>query len=161
MDIVSPNAHEILPGLWLGNRHAASDGKWLQENGITVVFNCTKDLPFCPIIKSQYRLHVDDNLQREEIVNMTLWSHEAVYLVLKEYNRGKKILIHCAAGMQRSAALMAMVLISLKGVAWQQAISFIQSIRPIAFRPSANFRDSIIAYYESYQKEIAPRISLR
>jgi protein-tyrosine phosphatase len=154
-----PDAHEILPGLWLGNRIAALNDRWLKQQEITVVFNCTKDLPFSPVIKKQYRLPVDDNLKAEEIRNMTLWSHEAVYKVLAEYNKNQKVLVHCAAGMQRSATVVGMLLIAMKGMTWQQAISYIQGIRLIAFRDQANFKDSLIAFDTSYHREILPHIS--
>lgn len=153
------DAHEIIPGLWLGNRIAALNDRWLKEQGITVVFNCTKDLPFSPIIKKQYRLPVDDNLKVEEIRNMTLWSHEAVYKVLAEYNKNQKVLVHCAAGMQRSATVIGMILIATKGMTWQQAINYVQSIRPIAFRDQPNFKDSLIAFNQSYHREILPHLS--
>jgi protein-tyrosine phosphatase len=155
-----PDAHEILPGIWLGNKRASENSKWMKENNITVVFNATKDIPFSPTIKKQYRIPVDDNLQPEEIRNMTLWSHEAVYKVMQEHNKGQIILIHCHAGMQRSAAIMAMYMIATRGVNWQQAITYIQSIRPIAFRPSANFKDSLIEFDRSYHREILPRLTL-
>jgi protein-tyrosine phosphatase len=154
-----PDAHEILPGLWLGNRIAALNDRWLKQQEISVVFNCTKDLPFSPVIKKQYRLPVDDNLKAEEIRNMTLWSHEAVYKVLAEYNKNQKVLVHCAAGMQRSATVVGMLLIALKGMTWQQVINYIQGIRPIAFRDQANFKDSLIAFDTSYHREILPHIS--
>ena len=154
-----PDAHEILPGLWLGNRIAALNDRWLKQQEISVVFNCTKDLPFSPVIKKQYRLPVDDNLKAEEIRSMTLWSHEAVYKVLAEYNKNQKVLVHCAAGMQRSATVVGMLLIALKGMTWQQVINYIQGIRPIAFRDQANFKDSLIAFDTSYHREILPHIS--
>ena len=154
-----PDAHEILPGLWLGNRIAALNDRWLKQQEISVVFNCTKDLPFSPVIKKQYRLPVDDNLKAEEIRNMTLWSHEAVYKVLAEYNKNQKVLVHCAAGMQRSATVVGMLLIALKGMTWQQVINYIQGIRPIAFRDQPNFKDSLIAFDTSYHREILPHIS--
>ena len=153
-----PNAHEIIPGIWLGNLKAAAHSKWLKEKNITVVFNATKDIPFSPIIKNQYRIPVDDNLQPEEIRNMTLWSHEAVYKLLMEHNKGNHVLVHCAAGMQRSAAIVAMYLIATRGMDTNQAITYIQGIRPIAFRPQANFRESIIKFDNSYHQEILPRI---
>ena len=153
-----PDAHEIVPGIWLGNRRAALNEGWLKEKNITTVFNASKDIPFSPIIKRQYRIPVDDNLQPEEIRNMTLWSHETVYKVIKEQNDGNTILIHCFAGMQRSAAIMGMYLIAKKGMTWNQVISYIQGIRPIAFNPQANFKDSLIAFYKSYHEEILPKL---
>jgi len=153
-----PDAHEIVPGIWLGNSKAAANSKWLKQKNIHVVFNATKDLPFSPVVKRQYRIPVDDNLQPEEIRNMTLWSHEAVYKLLKEHNDGNTVLVHCAAGMQRSAAIVAMFLIATRGMSWNQAISYVQGVRPIAFRPQANFKESIINFDNSYHEEILPRL---
>jgi protein-tyrosine phosphatase len=153
-----PDAHEIVPGIWLGNKRAAANFKWIKENNITAVFNASKDIPFLPIIKKQYRIPVDDNLQPEEIRNMTLWSQETVYKVLKEHNEKNTILIHCAAGMQRSAAIVAMYLIATRGLSWNQAITYIQGIRPIAFRPAPNFKDSIIEFYRTYHQDILPKL---
>jgi predicted protein tyrosine phosphatase len=154
----SPDANEIISGIWLGNRNAALNDKWLKEKNITVVFNATKDLPFSTIIKTQYRIPVDDNLQKEEIRNMTLWSHETIYKVLQEHNKGNVILIHCYAGMQRSAAIVAMYLITKTGMTWQQSIQYIRNIRPIAFTPGTNFKDSIIEFHRSYHQEIMPNL---
>lgn len=154
-----PDAHEIVPGIWLGNKRASENAKWLKEEGITVVFNATKDIPFSTTIKKQYRIPVDDNLQPEEIRNMTLWSQEAVYKVMQEHNQGNNLLIHCHAGMQRSAAIMAMYLIATRGYSAQQAIIYVQGIRPIAFRPQANFRDSIGEFDKTYHREILPQLS--
>ena len=155
-----PDAHEIVPGIWLGNKRASENERWLKEKNITVVFNATKDIPFSTSIKKQYRIPVDDNLQPEEIRNMTLWSHEAVYKLMMEYNKGQNVLVHCAAGMQRSAVIVGMYLIATKGMSWQQAITYIQGIRPIAFRPSPNFRDSLMAFDTSYHREILPQLTL-
>ena len=152
------DAHEIIPGIWLGNKRAALNDKWLIEKNITVVFNATKDVPFSTKVKKQYRIPVDDNLQPEEIRNMTLWSHEIIYNLLKEMNTGATVLVHCAAGMQRSAAIVAMFLIVKRGYSWNQAITYIQNIRSIAFRPSANFEESIIAFDNSYHQEILPKL---
>jgi hypothetical protein len=61
--------------------------------------------------------------------------------------------------MQRSAAIMAMYLIATRGYSWQQAVSYIQGIRPIAFRPSVNFRDSLIEFDKTYHREILPKLA--
>ena len=153
-----PDAHEIIPGIWLGNKRASENERWMKEKNITVVFNATKDIPFSTCIKKQYRIPVDDNLQPEEIRNMTLWSHEAVYKLMMEHNKGQNVLVHCAAGMQRSATIVGMYLIATRGMSWQQAIPYIQSIRPIGFRPSPNFKDSLIAFDNSYHREILPQL---
>jgi protein-tyrosine phosphatase len=93
---------------------------------------------------------VDDNLQPAEIKNMAEWSPEIVYKVVNEYNQGSVILIHCHAGMQRSAAIMAMTLIALSGHPASQVMPYIRSRREIAFFPSANFLQSILGFEKYY-----------
>jgi len=150
------NANEIVPRVWLGNRFAAWDGEWLKANNITVVFNCSKDLDFHDSVKKRYRVPVHDNLQADEINNMTQWSTEIAYKVLREYKAGNNILIHCAAGMQRSAAVMTIFLITLTGERAPVLMSHIRRKRPIAFVPQANFRKSIEYYDALYHNDIHP-----
>lgn len=154
------NADEIIPRVWVGNRFAALNEKWLTDNNIQVVFNATKDLPFSSskVVTNTYRVPVDDNLQDAEINNMSKWSPEIGYKVLREYKAGKRILIHCAAGMQRSAAVMAIFLITLTGQSPAIVMSHIRKRRPITFVPNANFRKSIEYYYSFYQAKILPNV---
>jgi rhodanese-related sulfurtransferase len=151
-EIITNNADEILPGFWLGNKKAALDSNWIHSNRIQCVFNCSKDIPFLPTVQRQYRVPVHDNLQKDEIRNLTLWSWEVVTKLINNYKTGQPLLVHCAAGMQRSAACTAMFLIAVKNMTADEAIEYIRSKRPIAFRPFVNFRDSIDAFYNSYQK---------
>lgn len=146
------NAHEIIPKLWLGNYAASQDEYFLKEKGIETVFNCTKDLPFHSYIRRRYRVPVDDNLKQEEIRNMELWSYEIVYKLQQEYKEGRSILVHCAAGMQRSPAVIAMFLIAIANMKSEQAMAFIQSRRPVAFLMNANFGPAIKGFEESIQK---------
>jgi len=151
-------ADEIIPRLWLGNAKASMDEEFITRNNITVVFNCTKNLPFSPIIPVKYRIPVDDNLEEAEIRNMELWSTEIAFKIKKEYMEGKPILVHCAAGMQRSAASVAFMLIVHKNMRGLDAMRFIKEKRNIAFYPSANFGRSIDYFDRKFNGEIMPQI---
>lgn len=137
------DAHTIVPRLWLGNKKAASDTTWLTGHHVEVVFNCTKTLPFDESIKHRYRVPVDDNLKPEEIANLHAWAPEIMVKLLREYKTGRTILVHCHAGMQRSAAVVAMFLMILGGMSADEAMAYIRERRPIAFFPSANFEKAI------------------
>ncbi len=150
-------ADEIVPGLWLGNRHAALDRNFLQEKGIKSVFNATKDIPFEDSVMRRWRIPVDDNLQAPEIRNLELWSMEIVFRIIAELKNGP-VLVHCAAGMQRSAASVAMYLIATRGFTTEQAIQYIQERRPIAFRPSANFERAIRGFERSFDRDVRPKL---
>ena len=148
----SNKADEIFPGLWLGSYLAAEDEAFLKGRGIKAVFNATKNLPFVESVPHKYRIPVDDNLQPEEIRNMELWSTKFVPLIINEWHQGP-VLVHCHAGMQRSAAAIAMVLISIMHLDADTAIKYIQMKRPIAFRPSANFRAAILGFQRTQEAE--------
>ena len=151
------NADLILPGLWLGNGKASLDDKFLRDNKIHSVFNCTKDLPFHSSVNRRFRVPVDDNLRQEEIRNMELWSFETIYKLTKEHKQGN-VLVHCYAGMQRSAAVVAMYLIAKYGMTKEQVIPFIKGKRSVAFWPFVNFEKSIHGFQESYEKNIIPKL---
>ena len=152
------DAHEILPGIWLGNVRASQDEDFIRKQEIEVVFNCTKDLPFSPIIPIKYRIPVDDNLEEAEIRNMELWSSEIAYKIMMEYVEGKTILVHCMAGMQRSAASVAFFLISYLKMRALDAMKMIKEKRRIAFFPRANFGRSIDYFDRRYHGEILPEV---
>lgn len=145
------DADLIIPRIWLGNARAAHNEEFLKNQGIEVVFDCTKDIPFHPSIRRRYRVPVDDDLSQEEIRNMELWSFEIIYKLLQEYKSGRMILVHCAAGMQRSAAVVAMFLIATQGMKWEEALQYIRQRRPIAFYPSANFLAAIQGFEKTLQ----------
>jgi hypothetical protein len=152
------DAHEIIPNLWLGNAKASMNEDFIGRNNIQIVFNCTKNLPFSPIIPTKYRIPVDDNLEEVEIRNMELWSVEIAFKIMTEYAKGTGVLVHCAAGMQRSAASVAFLLIALKHMRALDAMSFIKSKRKIAFYPRANFGRAIDYFDRKFHGEILPQM---
>ena len=104
-------SNKVTNNVWLGNFVDSSNQTFMVQNNIKVIVNCSKDLPFyftTQEVPYQYRIPVDDNLEAEEIRNLELWSFEIVFKIMREYKKGGPILVHCAAGMQRSAACTAM-----------------------------------------------------
>jgi protein-tyrosine phosphatase len=152
------NANEIIQNLWLGNIKASQDKEFLADKKIGAVFNCTKNIPFVMSTPRKYRVPVDDNLQEEEIRNMELWSFESVYKLIQELKKGP-VLVHCHAGMQRSAAVVAMLLIATMGFKTDEAIQYIKKRRPIAFTPGPNFLKSIQGFEREFEKSIRPQLA--
>jgi hypothetical protein len=151
-------ADEIIPGIWLGNAMASQDPLFYKQNRIDSVFNCTKDLPFLPSVPRKYRLPVHDNLRDEEIRAMELASFEVVYKLSHEHRKGP-VLVHCAAGMQRSAAVVAMYLMAKNpGMKVEEAILYIQKRRPIAFTPGPNFLKAMKAFEVAFDREVRPHL---
>ena len=158
-------ADEIIPGLWLGNRHAAADAKFASDKKIRAVFNCSKDIPFLDGIPRQYRVPVDDSRQEPDIGNLEKWSFEIVYKISHEMRRareeGSAVLVHCAAGMQRSAASVAMYLIATRNMTADETMRFIRSKREIAFIPEANFEKSIRGFETTFNRDVRPQLGAK
>lgn len=151
MDFLFNNADQVIEGLWLGNKQASQDAQFLKTNDITVIVNCTKDLPFLenpevPTIK--YRVPIDDNLQQQEINNMVSWLAKLCPIIDKHHKQGHKILIHCYAGMQRSAIMMLSYLYQYHGMSANHAYYHIKHVRPIAFSPMVNFKSSFCQRFQ-------------
>lgn len=154
----SEPAHEILPGLWLGNRSASQDINWLKLHQIDTIFNCTKDIPFVQNgPKRLFRIPLDDNLEPDELRNLELWSWEVAYKLAKERAAGNHVLVHCFAGVQRSAATIAIYLVSTYRCTTEEAIQYIKSKRPIAFYGNVNFFPSIKGFETGLRKMIAEK----
>ena len=151
--IISMNCSctHIIDGIFLGGQCCANNREFIDMHKISVIFNVTKGVPFnysvCPTCDI-YRLPIDDNLRRQEIDRM--YSSLIKYVpLLREYvNSDKRILVHCYAGIQRSATLIAGYLIKYYRMTPENAIEFIKRKRRIAFSPTPNFIDALTLYYK-------------
>jgi dual specificity phosphatase 12 len=149
---MNEKANLIIDRLWLGNLQAAMDGDFLHEKGITVVFNCTKTAGFHHSVKRQYRVPVDDNLEEDEIRNMELWSFEIVTKLMREYSAGRTVLVHCHAGVQRSAAVVTMFLMAVQRITPDEAMAFLRTKRPVVFHGGVNFEKAIRGFHTAMEQ---------
>lgn len=141
------SANEIIPNLFLGDIVTSRSKEFMDSMNVKMVVNCTKNIPFlenCHFKK--IRVPVDDNLEEEEIRNLAIWGPRVIHEIWKEYKQGHTILVHCHAGMQRSAAIVAMFLIFYRRMTRQEAMDLIRRRRSVAFQPRANFNDSIVHF---------------
>jgi hypothetical protein len=112
--------------LWLGNYKAALDLKFLLENDISVIINCTPDIPYIhEILKPDdlskiksletFRISVYDSTLDHDIYLMEQYLHTVLPFLIKKLIKEKKnVLIHCHQGVQRSACVVAALLYIIK-----------------------------------------------
>ena len=74
-------ASEIIPNLWLGNILDSRNKTFMKD--IDVVINCSKNIPFYSKTAKNVRIKVDDDLQKEEIINMYKYLDNATELIHK------------------------------------------------------------------------------
>lgn len=147
------SAHEIIKGLWVGDADAAVDPRFIMGKRIGAIVNCTPDIPmmFKRHGVQYYHANLDDSLQPKDTKKMIRHLPHAVKFIREQRNLGKNVLIHCHAGMQRSAAICAAYLSENHGLTLNQAINLIISRRPIAFHNGkhVNFSDALFHYSKS------------
>ena len=127
----------IIPQLYLSDYE---DAKAAPANWF--IINCTKDLP---MVGHGIRLPVNDDLSLEAMQTMHNALPQIIYMIDKVRSEGRNVLVHCFAGQQRSAAVVAAYLMS-KGICKEDAIRFIRRSKPDAFLTGVNF-DPVLRRY--------------
>lgn len=126
--------YEILPGkLYLSSYQGALELDPEQKKNFFVI-NCTKDLNMVPGFKYGTRLYVDDSPNDVETMK------NALPLMVKYIeDSNDKVLVHCFAGQQRSAAVVAAYLMKHMNMSVREAVDFIKSKKPDAFAGGVHF----------------------
>jgi protein-tyrosine phosphatase len=111
---------EILPGVWLGNEATSQSKDFMIRNNIKLVVNASKNIPSKFLGSIHYiRVPVDDpgipgiltTRQNEDVKIMRECLPIVLSAIHKFQKKRKNILIHCHAGAQRSAIIMAAYLL--------------------------------------------------
>lgn len=142
---------EILPRLWIGDMMDAGNSGLINDLNITTIVNCTPDVPFINNYLTNIRLAVDDNRQPDQIRLMYENLNRLADRIHLALSNNGTVLVHCHAGRQRSAAVIAGYLMKYGGVNPADAVKYIRSRRSIAFFPDINFRPALVEYWNDLQ----------
>ena len=151
----SNDADLVIKNIWLGNKSSSQNREFLNNNKIKLVVNCTTDINIPQWYEEDdinyIRLPIYDwnsesnnNILKAEIMNIINTMH-----IYKEKN--KNILVHCFAGMQRSATVIACYLMYYYNFKAEHAIFYIRDKRNIAFKPQPTFNSFIFNYKKNIE----------
>lgn len=153
---MEPN--EIIPGLFIGNMHSAKDANFFKNKNIGAVLNCTPDVPHYFAHESGFveymRLTVNDSLKEVDFQKMSRYLPDGIAFIHKNLDIDKNnILVHCHAGIQRSAAMVVGYLMATKNMTLPDALKLVRRQRPITFSNgrSVNFKSSLIDLSQKLQ----------
>jgi hypothetical protein len=157
-------ADEVMPGVWVGGEKASQDLDFLRKNKILVIVNCTKSIPFCKDFSgTKYRIPIDDpgnapwNENHETLQRLLPGMVEIIY---NHRVAHENVLIHCHAGMERSASVALAVLLKYgmwtpvdpkknkKTEIYKAAVKHLVSKRRVIFYggESINFQEVLLKY---------------
>jgi hypothetical protein len=114
-----------------------------------VVVNCTTDLPFLgdPARQTQIRVPVKDNGDdaQQDALLRHLVDLDLCARIDDALCQGRTVLVHCRAGQQRSAAVVAAYLMHAQDLTAAEAVRLVRSRKPDAFLGAVNFHRTLDA----------------
>ena len=137
-NIIINDYDKILDRLYLGNYKSPE----LYGDKVSLIINCTKDLPLLPNIES-IRIPINDDPSESDNLLQIVKNNNILELIHSTILNGESVLVHCKAGAQRSCAVVALYLIKYYDLQPIVAIQYIKKKRPIAFFGHVNFMHAI------------------
>lgn len=142
---------QVLDRVWIGGHSTATNESFMRENNIGLIVNCTRHVPspFRDDIAT-YRIPIDDHPEWKSLFQQHLRIvAQQIHTVLTESHQS--VLVHCHAGVSRSATVVGAYLIIYRDFSVDDAIGTIQARKPETFRPSPIFKDIL----QNIQKQVA------
>lgn len=111
-----------------------------QRNHIDFVVNITLDAPFYENVESM-RLPLED----DSSANILSHLDTACDKIHEQVSRNKHVLVHCVAGVSRSATVVIAYLMKYKHIDLRTAFNYCYNLRPV-IRPNNGFMMQLINY---------------
>jgi len=154
------NCDWIIPNLYLGGMEAAQDCQSLAAQGIQSVVCCSRDLeyPDSKFVPGLEYLRVDvEDVGKEPI---GLFFPEATEFIHKQLVQGRPVLVHCKAGVSRSASVLLAYLIEYCEYSLNDAFLLTIRLRP-TITPNPGFMDQLIKYEKEMRGSSTASIDIR
>ena len=136
--------------VYIGNIVSRSESE-LKKNNITAIVNATDSIPK-PNFEGEYcQFPLRDSLGPSDPLLMDIYLPSAVEVLARLIKNGHNVLVHCHAGMQRSATIVAGYLCKYYGFTPDESITYIVSKRPICFSYGLfpHFKSNLKKYYQN------------
>ncbi|OCT73222.1 dual specificity protein phosphatase 8 [Xenopus laevis] len=142
----SVSVTRILPHLYLGSQNDVMNQEVITQNGITHVLNVSHSCPQPVFIPDNHFLRIPIN---DSYCDKILpWLTAAVEFIEKVELVNGKVLVHCLAGISRSAAVAIAYIMRSMGLSLDDAYRFVKDKRP-TISPNFNFLGQLLEFEKS------------
>ncbi|XP_028596915.2 dual specificity protein phosphatase 2 [Podarcis muralis] len=133
---------EILPFLYLGSCYHSSNREVLESLGITAVLNVSSS---CPNYFEGQFLYKSIPVEDNHMAEISVWFQEAIDFIDSVKNSSGRVLVHCQAGISRSATICLAYLIQSRRVRLEEAFDFVKQRRGV-ISPNFGFMGQLLQF---------------
>jgi protein-tyrosine phosphatase len=136
-----PDFSEIVEGLFIGDVYAAiGDYRTLEEDVLDIL---KIDVVISALTEDEYEDHMVRSadfigrqwhrfiIEDDEDENITAYCHTVHAIISRALQKKKNVMVHCKAGMSRSAALVIAYLMIENKWQYEDAYEYVKKKRPI------------------------------
>jgi len=139
----------ITDKVWLGSLISAKNKHYLKSKGITHILSILKESkPYHPEDFTYHCIPIED-MDGENIKSYFV---EAIQFIDTCVNANGSVLVHCAAGVSRSATIVIAYVMKSQKLSFEEAIQLVQTRRTVIC-PNYGFRNQLIAFEEELKSE--------
>jgi len=154
------NASRVLQNLYLGGKEAVQDVKSLELQGICAVVCCSRDheIPDEKFVPGLEYMRVDvEDMGREPI---GLFFPETTEFIHTQLLQERPVLVHCKAGVSRSASILLAYLMEYRQYSLIDAFRLLIRLRP-EITPNPGFMTQLVTYEKEVHGASTPSIDIR
>ncbi|XP_058016588.1 dual specificity protein phosphatase 10-like isoform X1 [Ahaetulla prasina] len=155
-DLENAELSPILPFLYLGNERDAQNLEILLHLNVGHVLNVTTHLPLYHADSGRLhykRLPATDNNRQD----LRQYFEEAFEFIEEAHQSGKGVLVHCQAGVSRSATIVIAYLMKHTLMTMGDAYKYVKGRRPV-ISPNLNFMGQLLQFETDLNAGVTPRI---
>ncbi|KAI0266544.1 hypothetical protein BC834DRAFT_875062 [Gloeopeniophorella convolvens] len=135
---------QALPGLWIGDLYSAKDTETLKTNNIHSVLT---------VMRGKFSIHqtfFQRQILLDDVEDADVLQHliPSITFIQAELDKGRGVLVHCQAGMSRSATIVAAYIMYSQNIDVNAAIDLIRKVRP-GISPNEGFMAQLEIFHQA------------
>ncbi|CAI2366802.1 unnamed protein product [Moneuplotes crassus] len=143
----------ITDRIFLGDINGVSNLHLLRKNKITHILTMAAGIR--PLYRKEFKYKVV-NIMDLPTQNILMYFDKAIEFINKAVAGGGRVLVHCFAGVSRSASTVIAYFMATRKMGFTEAFNYVKKKRPVIF-PNYGFQRQLVEYEKSLQKRYSAK----
>ncbi|THH05688.1 hypothetical protein EW146_g9835 [Bondarzewia mesenterica] len=140
----SSHMNQVAPNLWVGDLHSAKDVETLKANNIHSVLSAMRGKIAIHETFTRHQILLDDTEDADILQHLI----SSITFIEGELEKERGVLVHCQAGMSRSATIVAAYLMYSQNIDVAAALEIIKQARP-NIQPNDGFLRQLEIFHQA------------